>query len=189
MKRMLFAVLMVMTSLAHAQGGGSTTTICAKGSPPDCVSPNWGHINPDETDAVLAPRSTSPIASDATAARPQMAMQLLPVAAHGPQLAAPVKTVVSPINLFPRETLALKTAIRRARFAPDGSVVSGEAAITAAAAAAARRAGDQYTLTLYIKVPEKLRDDESGLLDKKVRSINELLGKAAKRDPNGPPKS
>ncbi len=180
MNRLLLVLLIIVSSApsfsASAASGGRTVTLCPKTSVPDCVSPNWGETGPDGVDGAMAPLRGDSIASAIGGGR--LAIKLLPVAAtpnRTQPAGAPLQTVVSPINLFPKETAALTSAIKQARFNPDGSIASGQERIASAAAAAARAAGKRYTLTLYIKVPQQLAPDESGLLGKKVQSINDVL--------------
>ena len=80
---------------------------------------------------------------------------------------------------FTRETARLADAVRKARFDRDGKVVQGAAEIVAAAAAA-RKVATNFALTLYVRVPARLKADQSGLLARKVAAINELLASSGK---------
>ena len=127
---------------------------------------------------MVVPQAGEPTGSALTSQGPSMRVGTLPVAiAAGPApgSSAAVKTVVSPLGLFPKETAALTAAIKRARFNADGSIASGESAISEAASAAARKANGKYVLTLYIKVSQGIKPDDGAALDTKVRSINALL--------------
>lgn len=182
MSRSLLAILVLASFLfspASVANGGASTPLCPDRSAPDCVQSNWGQTGPDGVDTGLAPLKGDPTASTASSGR--LAMKILPVAAKTrPQASdSPLNTVLSPINLFPKETAALTSAIKQARFNADGSIASGQERIASAAAAAARAAGTRYTLTLYIKVPQKLAPDDGDLLGKKVQSINEVLSNSA----------
>ncbi len=189
MKRMLCVFFLVITSSAYASGsgGGNSTTICTTGAPTNCVTTNWGHIVPDGTSDAMTPTTAPPAGT--TLSHRRMAVQLMPVASSRADAAMPVTTVLSPVDLFPRETLALQNAVRRLRFDADGKIVSGESVFAAAATAAANKAGRQYTLTVYIKVPQHIQDKESTSLARKVQSINDVLGKSLDRDAGGGPGS
>lgn len=174
----LLALVLAMSSSASRANDGTTVPLCPDPSAPDCVLSNWGQTGPDDGDGALASRRGDPMASGA--GRQRMAVEVLPVAtgpngtSGGPASKAPLRTVISPINLFPKETAALISAIKRARFNPDGSIATGKERIATAAAAAGRKAGTRYTLTIYIKVPQQLKPEESGL-GKRVEAINEVL--------------
>ncbi len=183
MNRLLIVVLMLMWSTSYA-GTGDTVPLCPDAASPDCVVPNWGGIGePDGTDGAIAPRTDASLNTAPTIRSKPVAVQLMPAAEPSAMSTgdAPLKTVVSPQNLFPKETNALTTALKRARFKADGSIATGGAAISRAAADAARKAGKKYTLTLYVKVPQALKPEAGALLDKKVRAINDVLsGRYAK---------
>ena len=124
-----------------------------------------------------------------TAPKQRPPVHMLPTAAPATAMApigsSSLKAVVSPQGLFPKETAALLAALKRARFNEDGSIKSGEAAVRRAAAAAAQRAGNKYTLTLYIKVPQKLAPDRSVALGKKVDAVNAVLSSPYGRRTDG----
>ncbi len=178
MNRLVF-VLLLLTSSASFAGNGDAVPLCPTGSPPDCVVPNWGQINPGVPDDASLATGNPSLAAAPTSNAQRIAVQLMSVAAPASVMTSntrsTVKAVVSPKGLFAKETDALTSALKRARFNGDGSIVSGEAAIARAAAEAQRKAGNKYFLTIYVKVPQTLSPDEGGLLDKKVRSVNEIF--------------
>ena len=192
MKRFAFAVLMLM-SFASSAGTGDPVPLCPQGSPPDCVVPNWGQVEPGATDDASTGNGSSNLARASVAPKPQMPVQMMPTAATAdamaPSRVAAVKSVVSPQNLFPKETAALLAALKRARFNPDGSIKTGEAAIKRAAAAAAQRAGNKFTLRLYIKVPQTLAPEVGAQLDKKVDALNAVLSTPYDGGQSGTPKT
>lgn len=192
MKRFAFSVLMFMSFASYA-GTGDPVPLCPEGSPPDCVVPNWGQIEPGATDGASLSTANPSLAATPGSPKPRMAVQMMPTAAPeaamAPSAAAPIKSVVSPQNLFPKETAALITALKRARFNADGTIKSGEAAIRRAAAAAAQRAGNKYTLRLYIKVPQSLKPEQGAQLGKKVDALNAVLGGAYDGGQTGTPKT
>lgn len=169
------AWLLACLPFASIAQGGDAQPLCPDGLP-SCVVSNWGAIEPDGVDTqgvgAIAPHNV-----DARRDRIAMAIKPVPVADGRPAAdASSVKALVSPQALFPKETAALVSAIDRARFHRDGTVASGGDRIAAAAAAVARQAGNRYVLTLYIKVPQRLGPDATGALNKKVASVNDLLG-------------
>lgn len=192
MNRLAFLILLVLSSVSFA-GTGDPVPLCPAGSPPDCVIPNWGQVQPDGVDSSISPTGGPSLAAVQDPHRLRMAVQMMPTAAPAeamaPNTAAPIKSVVSPQNLFPKETAALITALKRARFNADGTIKSGEAAIRRAAAAAARRAGNKYNLRLYIKVPQGLKPEQGAQLDKKVDALNVVLGGAYGGGQTGTPKT
>ena len=187
MNRLAF-VLLLLVSLASFAGTGDPVPLCPAGAPPDCVDPNWGLIEPGAMDASI-PATGPSLAAATTASKPRMAVQMMPAAATTQGAVAPLKSVVSPQNLFPKETAALLSALKRARFNSDGTIKTGEPAIRRAVAAAAQRAGNKYTLTLYIKVPQTLKPDMGTLLGKKVDALNAVLGDSYDLSQSGTPKS
>ena len=178
MNRLSIVILLLLSSVSYA-GPGDPVPLCPVGSPSDCVTSNWGVIEPDGVDSSTASNTNQSMAVAPTAGAPRIAVRRMPVAAPAGVMTSntrsTVKEVVSPKGLFAKETDALTSALKRARFNGDGSIVSGEAAIARAAAEAQRKAGNMYFLTIYVKVPQTLSPDEGGLLDKKVRSVNEIL--------------
>ena len=184
MKRLLLVCLLLLTPLAHAQrDGGTTVPLCTMPSS-DCVVPNWGQVGPDGdgSDASIAPPPGSASMARSTGIDRQVAVQMMPVQSSAkamtPPSASSVKTVVSPVGLFAAETAALTKALMNARFDRDGTIVRGEEAIRTAAAAAVAKAGRKYALTLYIKVPQKLKPEDGALLAKKIVSVNDVIAGA-----------
>ena len=178
MNRLVF-VLLLLTSSASFAGNGDAVPLCPTGSPPNCVVPNWGQINPGVSDDASLATGSPSLAAAPTSNAQRIAVQRMPVAAPAGVMTSntrsTVKAVVSPKGLFAKETDALTSALKRARFNQDGTILSGEAAIARTAKEAQRKAGNKYFLTIYVKVPQTLSPDEGGLLDKKVRSVNEIL--------------
>lgn len=174
MNRLVLVILLLLSSASFA-GTGDPVLLCPEGSPPDCVVPNWGMVEPGVSDDASLARGTP------ASPQPRMAVRMMPAAAPAamaPNAASPIKSVVSPQKLFPKETEALVAALKRARFGADGSIKSGEPAIQRAAAAVAKRAANKYALTLYIKVPQGLNPEQGTLLGKKVDALNGVLGGA-----------
>jgi hypothetical protein len=173
----LAAIVMCLVAFAGPSRADDSQPLCAP-SLPGCVISNWGQVEPDSIDSA-AVGTNARIASIPTG---RIAMQVQPTAASTRARASAagsgptVKTVVSPTNLFPRETQALVAAIQRARFHRDGSIAKGGDAIAAAAAELARKADAKYTLTLYVKTPKGIRPDESSVLFKKVDAVNAAIG-------------
>jgi hypothetical protein len=147
-------------SVAHA-GTGVSVPICEPNSA-DCVISNWGHTEPEIVTSSISIKPMPVAVTNAAAALPK------------------INAVTSPVNFLPKETAALISAIKHARFAKDGSIVSGQEQIEAAADAIAKKAGKGYTLTLYVKQPAKLKPDVADAQAKRVVTIDGILaGKGA----------
>ena len=195
MNRLSIVMLLLLSSVSSVSyaGTGDQVPLCPVGAPADCVTSNWGQVEPDGIDGSIARPTKQSIAAAPTANLPRIAVQRMPVAAPTGTMTSntrsTVKAVVSPKGLFAKETDALTSALKRARFNGDGSIVSGEAAIARAAAGAQRKAGNKYFLTIYVKVPQTLSPDEGGLLDKQVRSVNDILVGPGYAGSSGKPKS
>jgi hypothetical protein len=135
---------------------------------PDCVQPNWGMTEPDSTDALTTGNGRLAAASGRIAVKP------MPVALKAAATPS-VKAVTAPTNYLPKETAALVAAIKRARFAKDGTIVTGQQQIAAAANAIASKAGKVYVLTLYVKTAAHVKPDTANALAKRVEAVNGAL--------------
>jgi hypothetical protein len=160
---------------SHAQA--ISIPLCTPDSP-DCVIANWGQTEPDGLDANAITKGGASLAS----ANGHISIRPMPVAmtADAMKKSAPaVKAVTSPENFAAKETSALIAAIKRARFAKDGTIVSGDKQIATAAEAVTKKAGKGYTLTLYVKSPPTLKPDAADSLAKRVGTVNGILGNPA----------
>jgi hypothetical protein len=174
----LFALIMAGFALAmpiDSRAQGVSIPFCTPDAP-DCVIANWGQTEPELTgDSNAMAAARSPLAS----ANARISIRPMPVAmtADAMKKSTPaVKAVTSPVNFAPKETAALVAAIKRARFAKDGTIVSGDKQIAAAAEAVTKKAGKGYTLTLYVKSPPTLKPDAADALAKRVGVVNGILG-------------
>ena len=191
MNRLVLVILLLLSSTSFA-GTGDAVPLCPDGSPPDCVVPNWGMVEPGVSDNANFVHGTPSLATMPASPQPQMTVRMMPAAsptAMAPNAGSPIKSVVSPQGLFPKETAALVAALKRARFNADGSIKSGEPAIQRAAAAAAKLAVNKYALTLYIKVPQGLKPEQGALLGKKVDALNAVLSSPYGGGQTGTPKT
>jgi hypothetical protein len=190
MKLPVIAVVLLLSMSSAYAGDTGSGTLCPDPKIPVCVVSNWGQIDPAGVDSAMAPTTSS---AAQTAQGPHSTVRMMtivtPPAATKPAATKPLQTLVSPNGLFPKETAALTAAIKNARFNADGVIVRGEKELAAAAAEAARRAGNKYVLTFYIKVSQQLKPDLAATLDKKVAAVNRLLSDAQAAAQAGEPKS
>ena len=175
--RSLAALCLVCSMSAYAT---ESVPLCNTPLDPDCVDPKWGLIDPVESDLTLAAPSSE--AKTANQSHLQVAMRTTPVALDvrsSTTGSATLKAVIDGTKRFTRETTRLTDAVKKARFDRDGKVVRGADEIVAAAEAA-RKVASKFALTLYIRVPARLKADQSASLLRKIASINELLESTAK---------
>ena len=163
----------------------SAVTICENPLPPNCVIPQWGSIDPDSEKLVADAKATSaearsvevaPAADASNRSEPRAHIQLAQMRKPTKSLNSP-KILIDDVRRFDRQTKVLVVAIERATFDRKGNLRTGEENIEKAVEAL-RDASKDHQLNLYIKVPVKLRDRESGILKAKVRALNEVIAKA-----------
>lgn len=170
MKKALLPLMFVALTLgAGTTRAQQTTPLCTPPLPPDCVFPQWGATQPDDTVGVTG--------GAMIAAAGSRHVRLVRVKTEPMPRNPPPKMLVDDGKRYASETGGLIAAIRRARFDKEGTLVSGGDAIRERTRVL-RAASPNHHLNLYVRGAAKQSDRDRRLLGRKVAQLNDLLDDA-----------
>lgn len=166
--------------------------LCVSPLPADCISPQWGAVNPDSDDPSADSRTTRTENNVAATRLPAIDGSQVGSGAHIrlAQMRKPSsvshtpKLLINDVRQFDRDTQILVRAIERATFDRTGRLKTGEEQIERAVQAL-REPSKDHQLNLYIKTPGKLADRESSILVAKVKAVNKVIREAGSNGYSG----